>query len=143
MAIRIQYPRLMSQKRKTNFYFKNFALIFFLFSGALLASGQISHMGFRAYVIIWNWEDKKEKGRHEIHKGRVEALSFTCNEHFLISLGGRDDRMLAIWDVESGTAITATRAVSETSGEATRVKTLQRRSSVFISGGDRKLIFYC
>lgn len=36
--------------------------------GALVASGQINHMGFRAYVIVWDWERKAEKFRHELHK---------------------------------------------------------------------------
>lgn len=69
-------------------------------SGALLASGQINHMGFRAYVIIWDWATKKERGRHELHKVRVESLCFTAHEDCLVSLGGRDDGMLIIWNIE-------------------------------------------
>lgn len=47
-----------------NIFFENL----FIFSGTLMASGQINHMGFRAYVIVWDWEAKKEKFRHELHK---------------------------------------------------------------------------
>lgn len=69
------------------------------FSGALIASGQINNMGFRAYVIVWDWQSRKEIFRHDMHKVRVEALCFTSNELCLISLGGRDDGMLIVWDI--------------------------------------------
>lgn len=70
-----------------------------LYSGALIASGQINNMGFRAYVIVWAWATKGELFRHEMHKVRVETLCFTSNELCLISLGGRDDGMVIVWDV--------------------------------------------
>lgn len=69
-------------------------------SGALIASGQINNMGYRAYVIVWDWSSKKELFRHEMHRGRVQALCFTSNELCLISLGGCDDGMLIVWDVQ-------------------------------------------
>lgn len=47
---------------------KLFQFNFFNHSGALIASGQINHIGFRAYVIIWDWATKSEKVRHELHK---------------------------------------------------------------------------
>lgn len=37
-------------------------------SGSLIGSGQVNHMGYRAHVIIWNWEKREEYNRHEIHK---------------------------------------------------------------------------
>lgn len=47
-------------------------LIFIIIiSGALIASGQINHMGFRAYVIVWDWQKKCEKLRHELHKVKL------------------------------------------------------------------------
>lgn len=57
-------------------------------------------MGYRAYVIIWSWETKKEISRHELHKVRVEALCFTSNEQYLVSLGGKDDGMIVVWNLE-------------------------------------------
>lgn len=74
-------------------------ILFFIFSGAMVASGQINHMGFRAYVIVWDWATKAELIRHELHKVRIEALCFTANETCLITLGGRDDGMLIVWDI--------------------------------------------
>lgn len=44
-------------------------LIYFVrFSGRFIASGQKSHMGFRACVIIWDWETRKQRSRYELHK---------------------------------------------------------------------------
>lgn len=42
-------------------------------SGRLIASGQINHMGFRAYVILWDWTTQKEICRHELHKVQIHT----------------------------------------------------------------------
>lgn len=42
-------------------------------SGALIASGQINHMGFRAYVIVWDWNSQCELLRHELHKVKKDS----------------------------------------------------------------------
>lgn len=101
------------------YYFHNLSGFFAWKSGNLIASGQINHMGFRAYVIVWCWETKREISRHELHKVstewhsslthllqrpylqvHVQALCFTSNEKFLVSLGGRDDGSLVVWNLE-------------------------------------------
>lgn len=65
----------------------------------MIASGQMSYMGFRAFVIIWDWKTRMEKMRYEIHKGLVESLNFSSDETSLISLGGPDDQMIVVWDI--------------------------------------------
>lgn len=107
MVIRIRLQILMSHQRKNDFtlitvIISVLILIAFCFnsSGQYIASGQINHMGFRAYVIIWDWKTLKEITRHELHKVRVEALSFTSDEKYLISLGGRDCGQVLVWDME-------------------------------------------
>lgn len=70
-----------------------------VFSGDMIASGQMSYMGFRAFVIIWDWKTRMEKMRYEIHKGLVESLNFSSDETSLISLGGPDDQMIVVWDI--------------------------------------------
>lgn len=57
-------------------------------------------MGFRAYVIIWDWKTRTEILRHDLHKVRVEAICFTSNELYLITLGGRDDGMLVVYGIK-------------------------------------------
>lgn len=56
-------------------------------------------------VIVWDYETRKIKGNHEIHKVRVEDVSFSCNSNYLISLGGRDDGNVVVWDIRSNDAI--------------------------------------
>ena len=59
----------------------------------------------QATVIVWDYEKKKIKGSHEIHKVRVDDLSFTCDSNYLVSLGGRDDGNIVVWDVQKNEAI--------------------------------------
>lgn len=59
----------------------------------------------QATVIIWDYENKSMKGSHEIHKVSVEDLCFTCESNYLISLGGKDDGNVVIWDVHNNEAI--------------------------------------
>lgn len=56
-------------------------------------------------VIIWDYHEKKIKASHEIHKVRVEDVCFSCESNYLISLGGRDDGNVVIWDVNKNDAL--------------------------------------
>jgi len=83
-------------------------------SGKLLASGQKTFMGFPADVIIWDFEGRKEIHRLSLHKVAVQSLSFSPEEHYLATLGGKDDNSLVIWDVSTGQPICGTPASTET-----------------------------
>lgn len=56
-------------------------------------------------VILWEYYKRRIKAKYEIHKVRVEHLSFTCKSNYLISLGGRDDGNVVIWDVNKNEAL--------------------------------------
>ena len=60
-------------------------------SGRFVASGQVTHMGFKADVIVWDFESKSLYCRLVLHKVKVEALAFSPNDKFLTTLGGQDD----------------------------------------------------
>ena len=60
-------------------------------SGVYLASGQVTHMGFKANVIIWSFHDRKLYCRLSLHKVKVQAVAFSPNDKYLATLGGRDD----------------------------------------------------
>ncbi|GLC39328.1 Cilia- and flagella-associated protein 52 [Pleodorina starrii] len=74
-------------------------------SGKYLATGQITYMGFTADIIIWDLETKQLLHRMALHKVKVQALDFSCDERYLASLGGQDDNALVLWDVQTGNAI--------------------------------------
>lgn len=60
-------------------------------SGSLLASGQVTHMGFKADVIVWDYAEKDMYARFTLHKVKVQAVAFSPNDKYLASLGGIDD----------------------------------------------------
>mmetsp|Transcript_19688 Transcript_19688/g.49432 ORF Transcript_19688/g.49432 Transcript_19688/m.49432 type:complete len:624 (+) Transcript_19688:134-2005(+) len=79
-------------------------------SGQLMASGQSTFMGFTADIIVWDFYQRKERYRLNLHKVEVKSLCFACNEAYLGSLGGQDDNSLVIWDMANGSAVCGTPA---------------------------------
>jgi WD40 repeat protein len=74
-------------------------------NGKYLATGQKTHSGFKADIIIWDFETGTLIHRLSIHKVAIQALSFSYNDNYLVSLGGIEDNYLIIWDVQSGKAL--------------------------------------
>ena len=79
-------------------------------SGEFLASGQVSdtlqlldfqlasyiilqvtHMGFKADVIVWHFKERALYCRLSLHMVKVQAVSFSPNDKYLATLGGQDD----------------------------------------------------
>ena len=52
---------------------------------------QLTHMGFTADVIVWDFAAKKAHTTFTLHKVKVEALAFSPSDKYLVTLGGRDD----------------------------------------------------
>lgn len=53
-------------------------------------------------MIIWDFEKRELLAHHEHHKVRVEAVTFSKDEHYVISLGGRDCGTAVVWDMHKG-----------------------------------------
>ena len=108
--------------------------------GKLCASGQRTHMGFVAPVIVWDLEASLAKGEGvkkfslELHKVKVEALDFSFNDRFLASAGGEDDGKVVIWDMTKGRAVTSVQSPSLT------VRFANNRDDVFVTGGRHSLV---
>jgi WD40 repeat protein len=60
---------------------------------------------FQALVILWNFETSQLVSKYDIHKVRVESVTFTCDSRYLISLGGRDDGNVIVWNIEKEEAL--------------------------------------
>ncbi len=60
-------------------------------SGRYVASGQSTHMGFKADVIVWDFKRRAAYKTFTLHKVKVQALAFSPNDKFLVTLGGEDD----------------------------------------------------
>merc|ERR1711988_118506 len=65
-------------------------------SGKYLASGQKTHSGFQADILIWDFASKTQIFKLRMHKVCVVTLSFSPNEEFLASVGGIDDKNMLI-----------------------------------------------
>ncbi|KAF3421546.1 hypothetical protein E2986_01513 [Frieseomelitta varia] len=109
-------------------------------SGQLIASGQINHHGFKVLMnVITDITPLCILYTYEMHKVRVEDVCFTESEQYLISLGGRDDGRIIIWDIENGTPLCGALAGSETSGNIIIIAPTNTCKTSFITGGDNNL----
>ncbi|VVC86611.1 unnamed protein product [Leptidea sinapis] len=107
--------------------------------GTYIGSGQINHIGFKASAKVWDFKRKAIIGTHELHKVRVEALAFSSDERYMISLGGRDDGCVVLWDCVSGAATGTAAASRLTTGDGVTLTTLTLRPTSFVTGGDSNL----
>ena len=57
-------------------------------------------MGFKADVIIWDFDSQSMMARLSLHKVKVQALAFSPNDLYLATLGGRDDGTIVMWNLE-------------------------------------------
>ena len=79
-------------------------------SGKYLASGQKTFSGFKADIIIWDLTTLSLIHRFSIHKVIIQSLDFSFNDKYLVSVGGRDDNNLIVWDVQTGKALSGATA---------------------------------
>ncbi|KAK2579213.1 hypothetical protein KPH14_008184 [Odynerus spinipes] len=107
--------------------------------GNFVASGQINHLGFKAMVILWDYNNRSIKSSYEIHKVRVEDVCFTSSSDYLISLGGRDDGNVVIWDVRNNDAMCGSFASNEIAGNTYTISRMTAHGECFLTGGDRTL----
>uniref|UniRef100_A0A1A9X516 Cilia- and flagella-associated protein 52 n=1 Tax=Glossina brevipalpis TaxID=37001 RepID=A0A1A9X516_9MUSC len=108
-------------------------------SGKYMASGQINHMGFPAYVILWDFGERRELARHDLHKVRAQSVCFTSRDKYIISIGGRDDGSVIVFDIETRTPICRSVASRGINGDPEVVRALNNNSSFFVTAGDRHL----
>jgi len=104
--------------------------------GKRLASGQQTHMGFPAVVIVWDVESGKVLHRLSLHKGKVQCVAFSPSGKFLATLGGEDDNKIAIWNLETGASICGSTAANDS---ANVIKFLNGDDFTLVSGGKYNL----
>lgn len=115
--------------------------------GKYLASGQVTSMGFRAPVLLWDVAQAIKNGNSadrsgellqtlKLHKVMVRDVSFNCDGRFLASLGGEDDNTIVVWDLESGEPLCGAPAAAHA---ALTVRWLHGEPLVFVSGGQYNL----
>lgn len=105
-------------------------------NGLYVASGQINHMGFKASVILWDFQSQSIVSQHESHKVRIESVVFSCCDTYLISLGGMDDGNIVVWDINAKECLCSSYASDRSSGDAVTLCPTNLRGPCFVSGGD-------
>nr|AAH72072.1 MGC78960 protein [Xenopus laevis] len=108
-------------------------------SGRYLASGQVTYMGFKADILLWDYSRREACAKLTLHKVKVQALAFSPNDQYLVSLGGQDDGSVVVWNVAKREAICGSPASSLSSGHATSVIFTHNSDEIFMTGGDGTL----
>ncbi|XP_043924725.1 cilia- and flagella-associated protein 52 [Protopterus annectens] len=108
-------------------------------SGQYVASGQVIYLGFRADIIIWDYKKREMYARLSLHKAKVEALAFSPNDMYLISLGGQDDGSAVMWNIASKEAICGSSASAASAGNTLTVTFSNHSDDCFITAGNGTL----
>ncbi len=90
----------------------------------------------QAAIVIWDLEKMAPVQRFALHKGKVQALTFSHDEQYLASLGGPDDNKLVVWDLETGDPVCGAQAANDV---ALTVKFFNNNSLKLVTGGNLNL----
>ncbi|KAL8567600.1 hypothetical protein ACOMHN_054413 [Nucella lapillus] len=84
--------------------------------GEFIATGQVIYMGFKASIILWDYETGQHTILPDVHKVKVESLAFSQDSRYLFSLGGRDCGSVIVWRVDTKQALCGSPAQVESAG---------------------------
>ena len=52
---------------------------------------------------MWDFKTKEMLYRVKFHKQRIQALSFSCDDNYLVSVGGKvDGNLVIVWNMSEG-----------------------------------------
>ncbi|XP_074486601.1 cilia- and flagella-associated protein 52 [Sebastes fasciatus] len=108
-------------------------------SGSYIASGQVNFMGFKAMIIIWDYAQRTTYAQLQLHQAKVEALAFSPNDKYLVSLGGQDDGSIVLWNIETKQAICGNAASAHSAGHCLSVRFVNTNDNTFVSAGSGTL----
>uniref|UniRef100_A0A3Q3KS70 Cilia- and flagella-associated protein 52 n=1 Tax=Monopterus albus TaxID=43700 RepID=A0A3Q3KS70_MONAL len=108
-------------------------------NGLYIASGQVNFMGFKAVIIIWDYAERTIYAQLLLHKAKVEALAFSPNNKYLVSLGGQDDGSIVVWNIETKEAICGSPASPHSAGHCLTVQYSNTNDNIFVSAGNGTL----
>ena len=70
-----------------------------------------------------------------MHKVKVEALAFSPNDKYIVSLGGEDDGSVVVWNVVTCDAICGAPAQVMSAGMTYSIAYANHNDDVFVTGG--------
>ncbi|XP_031208751.1 cilia- and flagella-associated protein 52 isoform X3 [Mastomys coucha] len=89
-----------------------------------------------ADIILWDFKKRELIARLSLHKGKIEALAFSPNDLYLVSLGGPDDGSVVVWSIAKRDAICGSPAAGLNVGNATNVVFSRCRDEMFVTAGN-------
>uniref|UniRef100_A0A2K5ILM4 Cilia- and flagella-associated protein 52 n=1 Tax=Colobus angolensis palliatus TaxID=336983 RepID=A0A2K5ILM4_COLAP len=87
-------------------------------------------------IILWDYKKRELLARLSLHKGKIEALAFSPNDLYLVSLGGPDDGSVVVWSIAKRDAICGSPAAGLNVGNATSVIFSRCRDEMFVTAGN-------
>ncbi|KAK2511498.1 hypothetical protein Q9233_016932 [Columba guinea] len=101
-----------------------------------VASGQVTCIGFKADIILWDFPKQELLARLSLHEGKVEGLSFSPRGIYLVSLGSQDDGRVMVWDVSKREAVCGSPASPRSAGNDNVVMCSSCRDEMFVTAGN-------
>ncbi|CAF0892575.1 unnamed protein product [Didymodactylos carnosus] len=111
-------------------------------NGKYIASGQLTFMGFKADIIIWDYESRDPYARLVLHKVKIEDLVFSSSDKFLFSLGGQDDGSIVVWNIETKEPVCGSPAQHKSAGITYCLAAAKDNDYLFYSAGNGTLRFW-
>ncbi|KAM7538869.1 hypothetical protein Aperf_G00000055808 [Anoplocephala perfoliata] len=96
-------------------------------------------MGYKADIILWDYAEKKEITRFVLHNVKVQALAFSPNSLYLVSIGGQDDGSVVLWSLANKAAICGSPAQLMNAGITRCIAYSNHSDNMFFTGGDSLL----
>ncbi|CAF4652723.1 unnamed protein product, partial [Rotaria magnacalcarata] len=111
-------------------------------NGKYIASGQVTFMGFKADIIVWDYSNRDPYARLVLHKVKIEDLVFNCTDRYLISLGGQDDGAIIVWNIETKEPVCGSPAQHKSAGITYCLVASKEDEYQFYSAGHGTLRFW-
>lgn len=109
-------------------------------SGKYVASGQVTHPGFKADMYLWDFYERRAVWHFKpMHHNKVEALAISPSDKYLVSLGGQDDGSICVWNISTGDAICGAPAQVMSAGCTRTIAYFNHSDEKFVTGGDNTL----
>jgi len=99
-------------------------------------------MGFKTDVIIWDFYSGCKLGQYNHHLTRVNAVSFSYDGRYLMSVGNMDDGNVCIFDMEAKKVICGMQDIRGRNGFPFTIAATNSRNDVWVVGGDDYLSYW-
>ena len=99
--------------------------------------------GFQAALIVWDFDARDMLFRVRYHRESIQTLTFSCDDRYLISLGGiKDGNQMTCWNMAEGRSECTQSATDQNQQECLDVKFFNKVSNRFVTGHNGAIKFW-